>query len=193
MTIDGQDPISADQLAIDGDRANRRNFMKKVAVGGAVVWASPAITSSLTAAAAASAFIPGIGGTSGGTTISQGAASVFFRSVAGANNRTASGSGMLIATNKTSNGGSTQTFSMNIVSSPVVTKVVFTITGGADETNESMVVSATGGSVTSTTVGNVVTYTITGASITAIQFVHGQSGNGTGTETAVVSQYTVTT
>ena len=193
MTIDGQDPISADQLAIDGDRANRRNFMKKVAVGGAVVWASPAITSSLTAAAAASGSIPATGGTVNGVTAAVQPSTFGGNGGSGAGNKTAVGTSMLVATSMSANGNGEQNFTVTF-SGTTVTKIVFTISGGADQAGEATTITSAGNTIVITGTAPTLTYTITGANITSFSLRHRMTGGVMGTTyQATVGPYTVTT
>ena len=194
MTIDGQAPKTADQVAIDGDRANRRSFIKKVAVGGAVVWAAPAITSGLTAAAAASGTIPAAGGTINGVTATPGTATFTGKGLVGAGNKSAVGSSMLVATDMSGNGNGSQFLTVNFTGT-IVTKLVFTITGGSDQTGESMTVTAPAGTtIVISGTAPTLTYTLTGANVTAFTMEHRMTGGVGGTAyQATVGPYTVTT
>ncbi len=194
MTIDGADFTASEPVAV-GHGDDRRSFMKKVAVGGAVtlVWASPAITATMSAAAAASGVIPATGGTTNGVTATVGASTFTGKALAGAGNRTAVGSSMLVATDMSGNGNGSQFITVSFTGA-TVTKLVFTITGGANQTGENTTITSTGNTIVISGTAPTLTYTITGANITSFTLEQRMTGGVGGTAyQATVGPYTVTT
>ncbi|CAN5653244.1 hypothetical protein BH10ACT1_BH10ACT1_08150 [soil metagenome] len=156
MTIQGSTPASHAEDSTEMATNGRRDLMKKLAVGGAIVWAAPAIASTAGAQAAASdvgggggpGHTPGsftiaaVGGTIGGVTISRGGSS-FLNATAGPNNRDGSSLSMVMSTTRTAAGSSRQVISYSF--SAPVTNISFTVSN-YDATSET--VTATGGTYT---------------------------------------------
>lgn len=145
---------------------DRRDLMKKVVVGGAIVWAAPSIIGAAPASAVSSkpkSTTSANGGTAGGRTLTRGAP---VPSAGAETTAVPEGQSLRLNLNKTQGSSSTVSVSVTYTFSASVTDISFTVSEVDSTVPESITVS--GGTVTAsgtdrmvTIAGPTTTFTVT--------------------------------